>query len=83
MKIRNRHACSDLAKIQNMKSRRYQILPLAIGSFKSAVSRSIHLAGYWEFKWQKSYYDRIIRMKELNRIRTYIRNNPLQKHEKE
>ncbi len=29
------------------------------------------------FKWQKSYYDRIIRNNdELNRIRRYIRNNP-------
>ena len=34
--------------------RHAQILPKAVGSFKSATSRLIHKLGYWEFKWQKS-----------------------------
>jgi REP element-mobilizing transposase RayT len=53
-------------------------LPDIIGSFKSAVSKKIHESGNTAFRWQRSYYDRIIRNEdELNRIRIYIRNNPL------
>lgn len=50
-----------------------------IGSFKSVVTKWARINGYSNFEWQRSFYDRIIRNeKELYRIRTYIRLNPLQ-----
>jgi putative transposase len=49
-----------------------------IGVFKTTSSKQIHIAGLEEFKWQRSFYDRIIRNeKELHYIRKYIRENPL------
>jgi REP element-mobilizing transposase RayT len=48
-----------------------------IGQFKSACTIRIHNAGHPNFQWQSLYYDRIIRdQDELDRIRTYIRQNP-------
>jgi len=48
-----------------------------IGAFKTTSSKLIHRAGNERFKWQKSYYDVIIRDDEsLQRMREYIRNNP-------
>ena len=66
--VRNRHACSV--------RRQHQLIPLAIGGFKSAVSKLIHQEGYYDFKWHKSYNDRILRRYELRSKRDYIRNNP-------
>jgi REP element-mobilizing transposase RayT len=49
-----------------------------IGSFKSAVTKWAHQNFYKNFKWQRSFYDRIIRNeKELYQIRKYIEQNPL------
>jgi REP element-mobilizing transposase RayT len=49
-----------------------------IGAFKTTSSKKIHEAGLREFKWQKSFYDHVIRNdKSLYRIRKYIINNPL------
>lgn len=51
----------------------------AVGSFKSASTRSIRLTiGNQGLRvWQRGYHDRIIRnADELGRIRQYIRNNP-------
>ena len=49
-----------------------------IGAFKTTSSRLIHKSGLPQFQWQKSFYDHIIRNDhDLNRIREYIRNNPL------
>jgi len=54
------------------------LLARIIQQYKSAVSRKIHQSGWPNFQWQKSYYDRIIRSDaELEKIRLYIRNNPL------
>lgn len=66
----NRHACS----IRNT-----QLLPVIVGSFKSAVSKLIHRnEDFFDFKWQKSSYEHIIRNeKELFQIRKYIELNPL------
>jgi putative transposase len=51
-------------------------LSTLIGTFKSASSRKIHSAGLISFRWQRSFYDRIIRNeKELFQIRNYIRYN--------
>ena len=49
-----------------------------IGAFKTKSSKEIHIAGAIKFKWQRSFYDRIIRNEdELIKIRKYIRENPL------
>lgn len=52
-----------------------------IREFKSAVSRQSNKNGFNNFKWQTRFYDHIIRNeKDLNRIRIYIKNNPLEWH---
>ena len=49
-----------------------------IGSFKSLTTVELHKSGLKEFKWQRSFYDRIIRNEsELYNIRNYIDLNPL------
>lgn len=53
-------------------------LPTIIRSFKSAVSNICNKNNY-HFQWHRNYYEHIIRNEhELNRIRKYIMNNPLQ-----
>ncbi len=48
-----------------------------IGAFKTTSSKLIHRIGHDEFKWQKSFHDRVIRDEnELSRIREYIFCNP-------
>ena len=70
--VGNRHACS-------LQGRQYQKLPVVIGSYKSAVTHELNqMQNKLHFKWQKSFYDHIIRNdKSLDRIRKYIRYNPL------
>lgn len=49
-----------------------------IGAFKSLTTIELHKMGLTDFKWQRSFYDRIIRSeKELFFIRQYIEQNPL------
>ena len=49
-----------------------------IGQFKSSISKDIHQNGVLEFAWQRNFYEHIIRNDtELNQIREYIINNPL------
>jgi len=48
-----------------------------IGAFKTTSSKDIHLVGFPNFFWQRSFYEKIIRSEvEANNIRQYIRNNP-------
>ena len=48
-----------------------------MGAFKTALSKQIHLIGYNEFRWQRSFHDHIIREDEsYERIANYILNNP-------
>ena len=50
-----------------------------IRSYKARATKYIHDAGYTEFCWQSRFYDQIIRNnKELENIREYIVNNPMQ-----
>lgn len=52
-------------------------IPELIGAFKTTSSKMIHLAGNQKFKWQKSFYDVIIRDDEsVWRISEYIKTNP-------
>jgi len=47
-----------------------------IGAFKTTSSKLIYLAGYKDFKWKRSFHDRIIRDDELEIKKRYIGNNP-------
>jgi len=54
-------------------------LGAVVGQFKSICTKRIRSAGYWDFRWQTRFYDHLIRDDEdLNRIREYIQNNPIQ-----
>ena len=53
-------------------------LSTIVGSFKSAVSKEVHSAGFKSFAWHSRFYDHIIRDgKDLDRIRQYIIDNPM------
>lgn len=54
-------------------------LPNIIKQYKSNVTRHVRKSlNDFEFAWQRSYHDRIIRnKKELQNIRNYIEANPL------
>ena len=52
-------------------------IPTIIRSYKSAVTRLCHEAGFKHFAWQKNYFEHIILDKrELFSIRQYIKDNP-------
>lgn len=49
-----------------------------VGQFKAACTRRIHDAGMVDFAWQPRFYDHVIRSeRSLDKIRAYIRQNPL------
>ncbi|HBN45729.1 MAG TPA: hypothetical protein DD389_04610 [Candidatus Marinimicrobia bacterium] len=60
------------------KNRKSMLIPKIVGAYKSSVTRNIKKQfPQSEFKWQKSYYDHIIRDKNgLEQIRHYIKTNP-------
>lgn len=48
-----------------------------IGAFKTTSSKAIHQAGFLNFYWQRSFYEKIIRSEtEAGTIRQYINDNP-------
>ena len=52
-------------------------LGVIINHYKSAVTRWCKNNGYPQFRWQRNYYEHIIRNEEeLNEIRKYIITNP-------
>jgi putative transposase len=52
-------------------------LPELIGAYKTTVSKRIHVSGDMNFRWQKSYYEHIIRnIRSFNLIKHYIEKNP-------
>lgn len=53
-------------------------LPELVGAFKTTSSKKIHESGFADFRWQRSYHERIIRNRiQYTRISEYIRNNPV------
>ena len=49
-----------------------------IRHFKAKCTKLIRDQGYIEFQWQRGYYDRVIRNDiDLNKIRQYITDNPI------
>ncbi len=68
----------DLSLQRNGKTTKIKSLSELMGAFKTTSSKLIHQHGQENFKWQRSFYDHIIRNeKSLNQIRQYIINNPL------
>lgn len=68
---------ADLRSLQNIKSndKTKMMLSKIIHGYKSSVSREIRKLNHI-FRWQKSFYDHIIRSEEsLFVIRKYIRGN--------
>jgi putative transposase len=48
-----------------------------MGAFKTTSSKIIHLAGFVDFAWQRSFHDHIIRNeKSYLNISNYIESNP-------
>jgi REP element-mobilizing transposase RayT len=73
------HGILIINNVGNGRDRSLQIKSLSslIGAFKTTSSKLIHQNGLSEFKWQKSFYDHIIRNhKALRNMREYIRDNP-------
>lgn len=69
-----------LHKYQSNKFR--HVIPRSVGSiirsYKAAVTRQCHRTGVGQFRWQRNYYEHVIRSeKDLNAIRNYILYNPL------
>ncbi|MEN8811658.1 MAG: transposase [Flavobacteriales bacterium] len=63
---------SSLVKDTKIKS-----LSQLVGAFKTTSSKHIHLAGYKEFKWQRSFHDNIIQNKRaFQNISNCIDSNP-------
>jgi len=63
---------------RDLSLRKYKPLSQIIGAFKTTTSKMIHINGYNNFTWQRSYYDHIIRNNNaLLQIRKYIINNPV------
>lgn len=53
-------------------------LSVIIGSFKSAVTKQINRSNNIPFRWQRFFYDHVIRIdKSLDNIREYIISNPV------
>ena len=49
-----------------------------MGAYKTTVSKQIHLLGYSNFAWQRSFHDHIIRDdRSFQTISNYILKNPL------
>jgi putative transposase len=79
------HFIISIAGVQNFEplQHHYQkIIPKSVGSiiraFKAAVTHRCRVDGFENFKWQRNYFEHIIRNdKDLFRIREYIQNNPL------
>ncbi len=75
-------ATGPVAPTNKPKSLQPNTLGSIIGQFKSVVTKKIRQSGRINFKWQRGFYDRVIRNDdELNRIREYIIYNPLKWHE--
>jgi len=78
--IINRSAAANVGNSRDCSLQKSKIKSPSelMGSFKTTSSKLIHRAGSHEFKWQKSFYDHVIRNdRGLENIRKYIANNPL------
>ncbi len=75
---RSRDVARNVSTNMSHISPKCNSLSTIVRSFKSAVSNACHKNGYHDFQWQPHFYESIIRNEnELNRIREYIINNPI------
>jgi len=67
------------AYMRSLQDRTKMVLPKIVQQYKATVTRDIdRFRRGLCFKWQKSFYDHVVRNEtELFRIREYIQNNPL------
>lgn len=64
--------------LENESDKSKESISNIIGAFKSITTIELYKMGLSDFKWQRSFYDRIIRNEnELFNIRRYIEQNPL------
>lgn len=72
-------SCRDRSRpVSTTGTKKIKSLSELIGAFKTTSSKQIHKYGLSRFKWQRSFYDHIIRNeKSLDNIRAYIQNNSL------
>jgi putative transposase len=76
-KNNDRNANRDLGNRHSLISPRRDTLPVIVRTYKAAVTTFCRRAGYADFQWQRSYYERVIRDDaELSRVRQYISDNP-------
>lgn len=93
--VGTRHAVSSVNNTNDFNGTRHAVplrkfgVPMSnslssiIGSYKSAVTKHINKSStrFNGSIWQRNYYDHIIRDDtDLNRIRMYIQNNPINWH---
>ena len=79
------HIIITIVGVQNFESLRHEyqkIIPKSIGSivrsYKASVKKWCNENDYKKFKWQRNYFEHIIRNQEDHfRIKEYIQNNPL------
>ena len=67
--------------VEPLQSKFQHIIPQSMGSivrqYKSAATRTCRQRGHEQFRWQRNYYEHIIRdQKDLNTTRRYIHDNP-------
>jgi len=72
------HGIIWISEREDIRSKHHSLGHI-IGSFKSAVSKSLHEESLIDGRiWQRNYFERIIgNEEELNSIRKYISENPL------
>ncbi len=62
----------------SLRESKIKSLSELMGAYKTTVSKQIHLTGYYEFQWQRSFYDHIIRNYDsFQKISDYIVTNPM------
>ncbi|PIZ73981.1 transposase [Candidatus Peregrinibacteria bacterium CG_4_10_14_0_2_um_filter_43_11] len=73
-----RNASAEQQQKYNQFGPQRNNLASIVRGFKSSVKLWCNQSGYSDFSWQSNYYDRIIRNeRELNRIQSYIQDNPI------
>ncbi|MBO3097319.1 transposase [Gelidibacter pelagius] len=71
----------DRLRIEHL-SIKIKSLSSLIGAFKTTSSKMIHLAGFEDFAWKRSFHDHIIRQqKSYKNISNYIDANPEKWHQ--
>ncbi|MDZ7798157.1 MAG: transposase [Patescibacteria group bacterium] len=73
----NKYPCVDAGRDPHLRGIKIKPITEIIGAFKTTSSKLIHQNGFPEFRWQRSFYDRIIdNEKSLDNVREYIILNP-------